>query len=121
MRLPGAPILAATVSMALFLAGVLVFETMTNEPNAREPREDVRDLRCVFVSASGRATVYATIVNSTDEPRDYEVQVNFVTRGGVRVGSEFLVARAAEPGREIRIQTAGAFVAGSNPDRCEVA
>lgn len=121
MRLPGAPVLAATVSMALFLAGVLVFEAMTGGTGEREPREDVRDLKCVFVSASGRATVSATIVNSADEPRDYEVQVDFVTRGGTRVGSETLVARAAKPGQKVRIETVGVFVPGSTPDHCEVA
>jgi hypothetical protein len=81
---------------------------------------DVRELTCRFVPPEGVATIYATVRNSTNEPRDYEVGVYFETVADVRVGSGVIVVRDAEPGQDVKVQTTGDFVPGAVPVRCGV-
>lgn len=121
MKLSGAPILAATASLALFLAGVLAFEALRADGRELPASADVRELRCTYATPEGQAMIYATIRNSTDEPRDYEVRVDFETRADARVGSGVIVVRGAKPGQDVSVQATGEFVPGSVPVRCVVA
>jgi hypothetical protein len=105
----------STVALAVVMTAV----TLSFQPAGALPESaDVRELRCRYVTPQGLATIYATVRNSTDEPRDYEIQVNFETRAGVRVGEGYVVVRRAAPGQDVKVQTTADFTPGTVPVRC---
>lgn len=110
------------VTTVVAMAVVLTVITLAFSRERELPQSaDVRDLKCQFTPSTGVVGINATIVNSTDEARDYEVLVVFVTKAGSQVGSENLVARDAKPGQKVQVRTRGTFVPGNVPDHCEVA
>lgn len=108
-----------SVAAALAFAGaVLVLDDSGVHPVPKSA--DVRDLRCSYSPSFGVARMTATIVNSAEVSRDYELRVRILA-GDVLVGTGDIVAEDVQPGETARITALGSFTPRIDPTRCTLA